>query len=331
MSDVMLDNWGLSDCAWWHLERETGEREDIELRRIRQRYYAENPMRKKDHDICWQNMLTSLVLWDHIYINLHSTSYSADFLEMRSFVNVMEKLTGNTDIFKVASVDVSHINYANVWKYVRAYEEILQEQRHTPYYDLLLRGIQYLLKANMMGFDYIPHPRRAAFLQQAGVFSKGFDRTRYLDILDEEVLKYMDELNELAGHQPTMVQFPVLYRFIEANASTSKEELKVALELRENKNVKAFRKSLDKIQKDYSEGNMLSVVSSLKETKDICNTIAGEMYRHPLSFNVTLGFSPSVDVNVDLPKRIRGKLHTTFLYDLAHFALKGNTKRKYNL
>lgn len=331
MANVMLDNWGLSDCAWWRLERETGEKEDRELRRIRQRYYRENPMRKKDHDICWQNMLTSLVLWDHIYINFHQTSRSADYLEMRNFANVMEKLTGDTDIFKAVTVDVSLLHDMDVWKYVSVYEKMLQEQRYTPDYDLLIRGIQYLLKANILGYDYIPHPRRAAFLQQAGIFTQKFDRTRYLDILDEEIRKYMEEVNELIGHQFQTVSFPVLYKFIEAHASNSKEELKVALELREHKNVKAFRECLDKIQKDYSEGNLLSLGTSLKETKEICRTITEDMYKKPLSFSVSLGLSPSIDVNIDFPGRTRSKLHTTFLYDLASFALKGKPKNKYNL
>jgi len=200
-----------------------------------------------------------------------------------------------------------------------------------PNYGLIKRGIQYLLKANMLGFDYIPHPRRAAFLQQAGVFSNGFDRTRYLDILDEDVRKYMEEVNELMDYQLQTVCFPVLYKFIEANAGSSREELKVALELRENKNVKSFRESLDKIQKDYSEGNILSLGVSLKETKEICKTITGEMYMRPLSFSVSLGLSPSIDMNIDLAGRTQSKLHTTFLYDLASFALKGKPKNKYNL
>lgn len=330
----MLDNWGLSDCAWWRLERETGKKEDITARRMRHQYFHESPMRKKDHVICWQHMLTSLVLWDHIYLNFADSGPSRNYFEMNSFINVMEQLVGETDIFKVLSPVAEHIRHgmgADLRKYKSLYDNLLREQGHNSNSELLSRGIIYLLSANVLGYDYMPHPRRAAFLQQAGVFSTGFDRTKYLDILDEEVKKYVDKMNALMDHQLKTVSFPLLYDFITAHASSSKEEVMVALELRENKNVKFFRESLNKIQRDYELGNLLSLSASLKETQEICNAITGEMYTRPLSFSVSLGLSPSIDINFDFSKKVHSKLHTTFLYDLASYAIKGRSKNKYNL
>lgn len=331
MASVMLDNWGLSNCAENLIAR--SKESDAKKSEIlhRKKPWGSYPGVERDRDICWQNFLTSLVLWDRVYLNLWETGFSYDACTIQLFLEVAREQLKCRDIIRT----VKPWDYA---AYVYSAESISQLYGHieegwrkSPRFELLCQSYQYHIQANVLGYNYLPHPRRASLLYESGIFRKEFDRTKYLDTLDKSVIEYIDKLNTLVDCQLKTAQFPLLYGFIASNAGDVNEELQVALELRQNRNVKRFRKSIDKIEKAYSEGNLMAVQASLLETKEICDTITSEMYSKPWSFGVSLAVSPSINIDGEVQGKVRSKLHTTFLYDLASFAIKGETKRKYKL
>ena len=81
MSEIMIDNLGLSACIISKYSTDdllcnedyiySGYRTILE--------------RKEENDLCWQNFLSAIVLWDKIYVNrAHTNSRSiilADMLE----------------------------------------------------------------------------------------------------------------------------------------------------------------------------------------------------------------------------------------------------------
>ncbi len=337
MGNVLIDKWALSTCAVrLNYYRECRAEEDFAAYLQNEHQISTYPhldtRARENADLCWQNFLTSLILWDNIYIThrprmMIALSEISDIQELIATVNKNSK--GDQSIKRVENVDLLE-RTINPEKYVALYEDLTEMYPRGLNRDLLLGGYYYLLRANALGYNYLPHPRRADIIRKSGFFDKQFDRTRYLEIIDAEVLNYMEELRKLARCQLKTISFPLLYYFISENSGGVEDELRVTMELRNNKNVKLFRKSINKIEEAYSSGNLLSLDASLQETRDICEAITREIYRKPHTFNVSLGISPSINIDGEISGKVHSRLHTTFLFDIASFAIKGKTKNKYN-
>lgn len=323
MSTVMLDHWGLITCLPYKLQN---RKFDFK--------------RKKDReliDMCWQNFLTSIILWDDIFLDFSSFSYSCSLQSPNlrktytKFISTLNSEFDNTRIFnfiKNGSMPLDD-GKANSSKRKAFMEEINQQYNDPLMRGLLLSGFDYLMKANYLGYNYLPHPYRTNVLHNSGLFQNNFIRTKYLEILDKKIENYTDEVNKLYGDKVITVDFPVLYKFLHDNAKNPKEELHIALSLRDDKNVIKFRNSMNKIENMLKNGNIYNLDASLKKVNEITDKLTNNIYNKKISFGVSLGLSPSFNIDFDNKDKVKSKLHTTFLYDIADFALKGNVKRKY--
>lgn len=285
--------------------------------------------------ICRQNFLTALVLWDDIYVN-SNPSHSVSLSELDTLNEFYELLGTPPFIHKIPLIDNNGFYFDDRQKiYRKLFKEINDTIGCVDTPDnhderiLLVRGGLYMMEANSAGMTYLPHPRRAKVLYNSGLFSRGFDGRVYLDIVDKEVRKYIEAVNELAQFQLLSTSFPALYKFISTIAKDPLDEFRVALELRKDKNVSLFRKSVNDIDEELKKGNIHEVRASLMKTKEICDEISDSLYKKPLSYGVSIGLSPSIEVSYDCKPKVSSGFHTTFLSDLANFALKGNMPAHY--
>lgn len=336
MSEVLLDNWGLSECV-----RRKFRGED--------RYGSYRLMNRHNEELCWQNFLTSIILWDDIYVNSHHGLWKMsdtndigvdDYAYSFDSLTNMAKRWLNTNFLNLSFVHIAKESF-EIEKLSEKLEisGVLDTLKVPAFYklnykhkSLLVSGYRYVLQANELGYNYLPHPERAKFLLKSGVFTKGFNRQEYIKILDKEVEKYMEEVNNLCGNNLLDTKFPVLYEFIAKETSSPQEQFKYAIELRNNKDVVKFRESVNQIEELLQNGNILELKKSLDCTKKICDDITTDLYKKPLSFSVSLGLSPSINITLN-PKNNRTKsiLHTTFLYDITKFAVSGQKHHRYKL
>lgn len=299
--------------------------------------------RKEENDLCWQNFLSAIVLWDKIYINKAHT-------DSRSMI-LADVLKG---ILEKHFADNCKLNEIIETKFFLPDEAMYELSGHTKlqyHNDLndfqiykkreLIRVTSYLDVANANGYDFLPHPSRAKVLQENNLFNSKNNLTeKYIQSLEKNIQDFLEHMNDLYEHQLKKVDFPILYSFIRSNANEPTDELNIALELRNNKNVIKFRKSIDKMNKCLNSGDKLAYINSLKDVSAITETISHELNKKPISYEVKLGLSPTLEYPYVLPnaemsvsgtiyKRSKSKIHTTFLYDLANFSLRGKTKKKY--
>lgn len=330
----MLDQWELSVCTYRKLYLDSFSDKAM------LRFYKGHPTESCDEKLCWQNMLTSFVLWDDIYVGSgHNNGYS---VLINNGDGITHKPAFSTNLFfDVLYETIGELNFIHklnvpslklerkVLREIKTYITDYEKNNNTQDFLLLSRGFDYMLQSNVLGCNYLPHPRRAQLLKNSKYFSPDFDRLVFFERIDKDVEKYFEELSSLINRQLNHVSFPLLYSFISATTDTPLDELKFALELRNNRNVKEFRDSVDRIEMAYQRGNLSAIAESIRQTGEICDEITGKLYKEPLSFEISLGISPSLNVPIRFPTMKKGPLHTTFLYDLASFAVKGTIPKNY--
>lgn len=330
MSEVMIDSWGLSDALFYEL-RELGYSHGLK------RYYSNNRKRWNEILLSRQNLLTAIVLWDDIFVNSIPTNSIEQFDFPPHFL--LKRVLGNHSfIHGIPMTDPTDpkINYfkrlAIYSKLVDAINDILGPTIDASnFYErtLLLRSGFYLVQAIDMKKTYLPHPLRAKVLYNAKIFKHEFDSSLYLDIIDSEVKKYIEAINELAQFQLLSTSFPVLYKFISQMAKNPLDEFNVALELRKDKNVILFKESVNSISEELRKGNIHALRASLMKTKEICDEITNSLYKKPLSYGVSLGVTPSIEISGNYTPKVSSSLHTTFLSELAEYAFKGKIPKRY--
>ncbi|MBR3869014.1 MAG: hypothetical protein IKM66_06835 [Clostridia bacterium] len=319
MSKVMLDNWGMTECI--------NKRFDVKNNYDGYRHFNHYGIDDKITDACWQNFLTSCILWDDIYLMFDDSSFSLD-LETPYFINFAKQYISQNDFLHINKR--RSIGKYDYYKIVNLYTRTQSDDLKDYDKELLMRAYIYLSEANLSGYSYVPHPIRAKLLYDSQIFKKGFDRKLYLDIIDEEVDAYINYVNELCKNQLMTTSIPVLYKFISDNAKDVKEELDIAISLRNDKNVRKLRESLNEIEKEVSNGFLFNLAQSLLIVKDICNEITDTLYKKPLSTEISLGLSPAINIGCDFDvKTSSTALHTTFLYDITKYAIKGDLENRY--
>lgn len=340
MSKVLIDNWGISECVYNKFIDENWFDRYSDYSSV---YRGNYEYRKEFIDNCWQSLLTSIVLWDSIYINQEPTS-SRRF-EHEAMMSILYSHCNGTNFNEFFKSFVSFDNYPYIIEEKSVLDDINHSILVSNQNNELKRALYYLKQAQIIGCNYLPHPVRSELLLKTGYFEKltqsRISALNYTNQIDKSVKEFFERLEEINDFQLQKIQFPVLYNFIISNCGSAEEQIRFACSLRNNKNVIKFRESINKIGDELEKGNYLAYKSSLLEVKEICDEITNSIYKKPKSFSVSLGITPtfnqhielsptmSLGVNIDLPKKVRSNLHTTFLYDLASFAYKGETKRKY--
>lgn len=316
MSKVILDSWGISE-----LLREVSKNQPLST-------YFNYP----ELLVCHQNLLNALVLWDDIYLNADLTS-TCEFVVAERSIHEFHDALGCSPFIHVAPIELHWYNcedsakkftkaICNISHYISNNDK-LDISNNCSLRKLLFRGCLYLMHSNHMGISYLPHPFRAEFLSESGIFSRKFDALTYLGIVDKEIADYINAINELAQSQLLSTPFPVLFKFIMETAKNPFDEFTVALELRKNKNVVSFRESVNEICEEVEKGNIHALRASLMKAKEVCDDISNSLYKRSIHYGVSIGLSPSIEISSDGKLKVSSGFHTTFLSDMANYGLKG--------
>ncbi|MCL2197771.1 MAG: hypothetical protein FWB80_02505 [Defluviitaleaceae bacterium] len=196
---------------------------------------------------------------------------------------------------------------------------------------LLNRAEMYIDVAEEIGANYFPHPNRAEHLLNSSLLKGRFNRYKLLEMVDKSLIEYYDELDKEYETGILKFDYPVLYDYITNNATTPTEELKVALEMRYDKDVIAFRQSLNSFEEGLNNANRRKRLEAHRQIRELTQSISNDFSVKGNSLKIReikVGLSSPLGINVGLEKPIKLSLggsdrvlNLTFLTRLRDFGL----------
>jgi hypothetical protein len=300
MGEVLIDEWTLRTVY----DLLTGPAE------IEDRYISKS---------CMAYFTTAIVLWDKLsYITAGDTP---DPVTDDLWISLKELLSSKDNIIESGSMssmlDLLFADLPNPTPY----------GWHPPDY-ALQRSKLYLEISKKWGINYLPHPFRAKYMKDNKLIGFDFDRIKLLENLDNSLKKYYAEINKIYGSGICYAKYPLLYDYIRRNCDNPADELNATLELRKNKDVIKFRKSLNNLDDMFNAGNLKGVYLVLKEMEELSETITKACTGAKIP-EMSIGLSgPSIKLpSIDFPRK--KIIHMTFLTRLADFGIEERLDRNY--
>lgn len=307
MSAIMIDGMSIEGVIM-HLGGE------FELYHDDYESYFENRGERYSSEICWDNFLTAIVLWDEIW-NFKPNDYRwKDIFVQSNIVDNMKKL--------VRTVSREAIDEP----FLDTYLSLVRGNSHTPP-NIRRRTLGYQLISNSLGVPFLAHPRRATYLlddlsRSIPYHSKAdFNRLDIISRIDKELMTYYERINKELGRDMLKIKYPVLIDYIIRQTNTPEEEMEAALSLRNERYVVDFRKELNNIENLINEcGDIPKILSELTTVSDLAKDITSKYSKETKLGELSISLAPSFSTPIILKKRKKG-LHITFIRKLMNYGI----------
>lgn len=256
-------------------------------------YNIKNILYKKD----LADFLTLFVLWDEIYY----PKYSMEML-WKGIVN-------ENQVFNyIKPIDISEIGL-----YDENEIKLLSENVPTEYRN----AIQYLFFCNQYGLNYCPSKSNSEFLSKLLNYNFYNIKGSVLDYFSKDVFEKYMNFKYVKG----CVTFPNIGNYIIDNTDEGGRYLKTAIDIKNDKKYKNFKRYLDEIEEQIDNGNIREYKRCLKNISEMTNEI-GEKDNifDKISYSISLiPFQFNIQVN---PKTAwKNKAPIAFLKDIAEYYL----------
>jgi len=332
LKTVLTDNWNIESALIYYEAK-----------------IANNNERFHDADtyMSWYSFLTMLVMWDKIlYHKNHLSLFWQGIIsyadteplnKLKSFLQEIDMDKNPCDKYLDSSsnsyepIDIGKSDTPEGFsEYLYGYLLQVPEQSYstiTVEEDIVSQGaLRYLFLSNQLGVSYVPHPRRSQYLIDNKMIWNNFSRLDILNKIDREMSEYYRLLNEKLGRNLYKFQYPLFYDYLRKNAKTIEEELQLALSLREDKDVKCFRESIETVENNVNSGNTQSLLVALEATSTITKEITQKYKKEIVIGELTIGLTPSINIPLKFSKSEK-TYHTTFLQKLADFGVNDRTRK----
>lgn len=254
MSTVLIDNWNLVNANLI---------KDIKGNCIPNDAYSD--------------LLSALVLWDDVYYLDEGFFTSSWLYDKKNIKELLKPLYIDIEVRKNFEHS-SDLIYCNNYKH--KYTKIIAQ-----------RAIYYseISKASQM--NYLPVDRRSDFLNKNMDIENLWTRN---GIIKEEEQEILSKMNHFNNSDISNIQFPLLTNLIIKNSKNGDGYLETALSVKNTKEVKLFRKYMDKIDKEINEGNESELKYVLNLIPEIVNDIQNMDRKIKLTTSLKMKISPSV-------------------------------------
>lgn len=264
-SKVLLDNWtlGLAFHQLSKLSEYSGN--------------SENEWVKKS---CIGNLVTGIILWDNVH-----------YVPNRFTENQFKHLPNNEltkHLLEVCTV-ADKTGFVDFEPEPEEAEKYLgDEYDYLRYLDddsVVERAEVYLDWSIEKQINYFPHPLRAEYISDQKIINKMCDygiRELVINRIDEELIKFYDEVNKKVGQDKFKCAYPVLYDYIRKNSNSPEDDLddlNVALALRDDKDVVMFRQSLNNLDVMFNSGDIVTLNQAFDEIEEISKTITNKFLK----------------------------------------------------
>lgn len=227
----------------------------------------------------YSDILSALVLWDEVYYLDEGTSTFGWLYSKKgeSIRNVLKPLYINWDIRTVFEESANLI-------YSRNYEEEYTKvvAKRAIYYSEICKAFQ---------IDYFPFYQRATFLSKTTTITDLWTRNEIIRAEEKEILSRIEGFN---SSENSNIVFPILTNLIIKNSNNSENYFETALSIKRTKEVKNFRKYMDKIDQEINKGNISELRYALHLIPEIVNDIQNMDNKIKLTTSIKLKISPSV-------------------------------------
>lgn len=254
MSTVLIDNWNLVDANL--------------VKDIKGNYIPND---------AYSDLLSALVLWDNVYYLDEGFSTIGWLYDKRGIKELLKPLYINMEVRKNFE-NCSDLIYCNNYK--NKYTKTVAQ-----------RAIYYSEISKAFQMNYLPVDRRADFLNKNMNIMDLWTRN---EIIKEEEKEILSKMNHFNNSDSSYIQFPLLTNLIIKNSKSSDNFLETALYIKNTKEVKQFRKYMDKIDEEINRGNVSELRYVLSLIPDIVNDIQNMDRKIKLTVLVKMKISPSV-------------------------------------
>jgi hypothetical protein len=258
------------------------------------------------HSLCLNNLFLGIVLWDRCWIPSSLVSFQQEQLikdksitDLFDIIEVIPEDTYPSDKFPSFLPDSSLDEYHReqlAGKYIYSEKE---RESYLKRFDL------YVKLSSEIEANYLPHPARADCRTKKRVRDK-FNQDRLIEVAEKQVLQFLKAFDEENDHFVDCT-YPLFFDYIRQEADTPITQLEVALELRKRSDVKAFRKSIRKLDASFNKLELSVIRRELKRIREISEGISSslndnkDVARFKLELSPTVKYSPTTqDVSVSL-------------------------------
>lgn len=225
----------------------------------------------------YSNLLSAMVLWDDVYYldDGFATFGWISTSKGQSFKSLLKPLYLDSDV-KTKFEEGSNIIFKR---------DFSQDNKKI----VAQRAIFYHEISKAFGMDYYPIKERAEFLDGFINSEELWSRNEILKKEEKEILKRIQEFN--LGSESFM-KIPLLSNLIIKNSEG--DYLKTALDIKNAREVKKFRKYMDKIDKEINMGNYNEVRYILKLIPYIIDEIENMDKKLHMTATVKIKLTPMV-------------------------------------
>jgi len=295
----------------------------------------------------WQQFLTSLVLWDkieyfcgekdsgrHVLIKLGYDAFNSHCINLdeilipksrpdehyHNIISYAEQYADNYFKNNVLPNGISNLHEAfTFWR-----PDVNRAVSPSDAIQIVkVRTFYYLITCSVLGVNYLPHPFRADFICEEKIYENDLklllNRIDLLKVIDKKVLEYCDVVNKKFGRKQFTLNYPLLYDYIKKNSNSKFDELKVALSLREEKDVLQFRKEMSAIEDKIQTGDMQLAERVFDDVNECADSVINKYKVKRNLGELSLGLSPTITLPIQLP--YSKPLNLTFLTKLVDFGI----------
>lgn len=289
------------------------------------------------------NIITAIVLWDDIYIfherlNSHYINgikyfqqYSSNFHKIKPTYllpydlmkmkarHLFEYFEGeNLNCYDLKPDENGNYKFVDMMNTLSKYTQFSDDISYQAN-----RAFQYLITANINGFDYMPSIQRQTILESYG-YANFFIRKDVMSKIDNELNRYYNQVNEHLPIKKISYPFPVLLDYL-LESYCLEDIIKGAFELKQSKPVLKFRKEMDALEKAWENGNIRSIEQYFKEIEHIIDVLSGSIKSNK-KFNLTISFPPALSFDIAIPRK--KCFHSIFLKDLAFYGINARKPKR---
>lgn len=268
---------------------------------------------KNDYHI--QNYLYAIILWDDV-CSVRRNSFSRNLRENLDKEEILK------DKFKVYDIPYEYSEIELISEDIDL--ECFQEKMGNFNDNAREDAIFYLLLGYEFGMNVLLSSERAKFVLKSEIIKKIFSRVDIIEMLEKEVMEYYREVTEMIGKDVLKIKTPLLVDYVCSNAENFNDAVDIALELRENKNIKKFRATMDLIDASLNRGDAVEFTQYLKLIPEIVNQITQDGIKSK-TINIGVSLSPSITIPFTYKKTPQKKrmINMNFLSQLAEYGLRG--------
>lgn len=272
-----------------------------------------------------QNYIYSLVLWDEIICVQDSRFYEGSVRVVRTLQEEIDELNTNYINNKLGIYFVDE----KLFRYKEKSHEIVSDMKIDDENIMIAEDvIRYILLGYNLGVNICLSPERTRFIKLEHFDNYIFDRLDVINMLENEVKDFYNEINNKIGKKIICFQSPLLFDYICKEAKDFNQALDMAIRMKNEKHIIEYRRIMDEMEDCLNKGNFVKFNEYLSIIPDIVNSIRTAGIKTQ-SFEIGLSPVPNISTNINLPlgRMYKNKLHMRFLKDLAKFGMTDRIKR----